>query len=146
MHYDNIEWATLITVFIRIGIGQNIIKGRLRLINELRDEAHRQLCPFHIGTSHSTLIIFAAKIMCMLKFYQGTFLPQCSSRKRVVDYVGASIHTVLLKWEEGELEKTTAFPVYFPSTSDCCVGLVLMKDANESVNTVVMEPNGYVLK
>jgi hypothetical protein len=69
MRYDSMEWGTLITVSIRIGIGQNIIKGHLRVINELRDGAHRHLCPYHIGTSHSTLIIFAAKIMCMLKFY-----------------------------------------------------------------------------
>jgi hypothetical protein len=39
------------------------------LISELHDGAHRHLCPYDIGTSHSTLIIFAARIMYMLRFY-----------------------------------------------------------------------------
>jgi hypothetical protein len=87
------------------------------LISELRDDgARRHLCPYHIGTSHSIVIISVAKIICMLKSYQG------ARQGIVVDYVGANIYTVLLKWVKGELEKPTAFPIYFPSTSYCCVG------------------------
>jgi hypothetical protein len=114
MHYDNMEWGTVITFSIRICIGQNIIKGHLHFFNESHDGVHRHEYAYHIGTSHPTLIIFAAKIMCWLKFYQGTFSPQCSSSNWVVEYVGASIHTVLLKWEEAELEKTTAFSCLLP--------------------------------
>jgi hypothetical protein len=98
----------------RIGIGQDIIKGHIHLINDLYDGADRHICPYHAGTSHSTLIIFATKIVCLVKFYQGTFLLQCSSKNGVVDRVGASIHTLLLKWEEGELEGSTAFSSLLP--------------------------------
>jgi hypothetical protein len=54
---------------------------------------HCHKYPYHVVTLHSTLMAFAVKFLCLLKFYQRAFLSQCSSRNHILKSIGMNIHT-----------------------------------------------------
>jgi hypothetical protein len=74
-----------------------------------------------IATSHSTLIVFSAKIICRSKFHQRTFLSQFLSGNFMVEFLGQNFRKTCIGRQIGptkifiNLLFSYVHEIYFPT-------------------------------